>query len=173
MNLTPELARVCGVDLTQAGGLRERSALVVVSEIGVEMSRWRNEKAFASWLGLCLNNKISGGRVLSTKTRPVVNRVATALRMAASGVAETQTWLGSFHRRMRARLGPAAAITATAHKIAIVLYHVLKQKEPYVPRDLLLYEQRIYRHKLSRLRKQAAALGYELVQTPEHKAITE
>jgi len=171
MDLTPELARVCGIDLTRAGGLRELSALVIVSEIGVDMSPWRSAKAFASWLGLCPNNKVSGERVLSTRTRPVINRVATALRMAATGVAESNTWLGSFHRRMRGRLGPAAAITATAHKIANVIYHLLKNKEPYVERDLVKYEQKVYRNKLNRLRKQAATMGYELVPTAEEKAL--
>ena len=179
-DLAPELARICGVDLTAAHGLRVLSVLVVLSEIGVDMDRWRSAKAFTSWLGLCPNNKISGGRVLSTRTRPVVNRVATTLRMAATGVAETDTWLGSFHRRMRARLGPAAAITATARKIATIVYHLLKQQEAFVDRDLALYEARVHRDRLARLKKQAARLGFKLipvseknVQTDETKALAE
>lgn len=160
---TPELKRICGVDLTAAHGLRVLSVLVVLSEIGVDMSRFRNVKAFTSWLGICPNNRISGGRLLSTRTRPVVNRVATALRLAATGVAETDTWIGSFHRRMRSRLGPAAAVTATARKIATVVYHLLKNKEPFVDRDLAAYEERVHRQKLSRLKKQAARMGFKLV----------
>ena len=163
-DLGPELARICGTDLTKAHGLRVLSVLVIVSEIGTDMRRWRNAKAFSSWLGLCPNNKISGGRVLSSRTRQVVNRAATALRMAASGVAQTETWLGSFYRRMRARVGPAAANTATAHKIATVVYHLLKYQQPFVDRDLALYEKRVYRTKLARLRKQAATLGYKLIE---------
>ena len=146
MDLGPELARICGVDLTAAHGLRLLTVLVILSEIGVDMGKWRSAKAFASWLGLCPNNKISGGRILSSRTRKVINRASTALRMAAMGVADTETWLGSFHRRMRARLGPAAATTATARKIATVVYHLLKYKEPFVVRDLIAYEARVYRH---------------------------
>ena len=179
-DLAPELQRICGVDLTAAHGLRILSVLVLLSEIGLDMNRWRSAKAFTSWLGLCPNNKISGGRVLSTRTRSVVNRAATALRLAATGVAETQTWLGSFHRRMRSRLGPAGATTATARKIGTVVFHLLKYKEPFVDRDLTLYEERVSRHKLAHLKKQAARMGYKLIpnaelgpQTPHDKAFSE
>lgn len=170
-DLGPELARICGTDLTAAHGLRLLTVLTIVSETGVDMGKWRNAKAFTSWLGLNPNNKISGGRILSSRTRKVVNRVSTALRMGAVGVAETNTWLGSFHRRMRARLGPAGANTATARKIATVVYHLLKTKEPFIDRDLLAYEARVYRHKLTRLKHQAKVLGYELVQTFEQKQV--
>lgn len=173
MDLGPELARICGMDLSAAHGLRVLTVLTVVSETGVDMSKWRSEKAFTSWLGLSPNNKISGGRILSSRTRKVVNRAAAALRMGAVGVAETDTWLGSFHRRMRARLGPAAANTATARKIATIVYHLLKTKEPFIDRDVMAYEARVYRHKLTRIKKQAKALGYELVQTSEQKQFTE
>lgn len=169
----PELARLCGTDLTAAHGLRLLTVLTIISETGVDMSKWRSAKAFTSWLGLNPNNKISGGRILSSRTRKVVNRVAAALRMGAVGIAETESWLGSFHRRMRARLGPAGANTATARKIATVVYHLLKTKEPFVDRDLLAYEARVYRHKLSRLKKQAKALGYELTQTTQKQTDVE
>lgn len=172
-DLGPELARICGVDLTAAHGLRLLTVLTIISETGADMSKWRSAKAFTSWLGLNPNNKISGGRILSSRTRKVVNRVATALRMGAVGVAETDTWLGSFHRRMRARLGPASANTATARKIGTVVYHLLKTKEPFIDRDVLAYEGRVYRHKLSRLKKQAKALGYELIQTPQQQTVVE
>jgi hypothetical protein len=169
-DLGPELTRICGTDLTAAHGLRLLTVLTIISETGVDMSKWRSAKAFTSWLGLNPNNKISGGRILSSRTRKVVNRVATALRMGALGVGETDTWLGSFHRRMRAKLGPAGANTATARKIGTVVYHLLKTKEPFVDRDLLAYEARVYRHKLGRLKKQAKALGYELVETSKQQA---
>jgi hypothetical protein len=172
-DLGPELARICGTDLTATHGLRVLTVLTIVSESGVDMSKWRSAKAFTSWLGLNPCNKISGGRILSSRTRKVVNRVSTALRMAAVGVAETDTWIGSFHRRMRARLGPAGANTATARKIATVVYHLLKTKEPFIDRDLIAYEARVYRHKLSRIRKQAKALGYELVETEQQKQLAE
>jgi transposase len=173
MDLGPELARICGIDLTAAHGLRLLTVLVIVSEIGADMNHWRSAKAFTSWLGLCPNNKISGGRVLSSRTRKVINRAATALRMAAVGVGDTETWLGSFHRRMRAKIGPAAATTATARKIATIVYHLLKYKEPFVDRDLQAYEARVYRNKFARLQKQAATLGYQLVQVSEQKQLTE
>ena len=172
-DLGPELARICGTDLSAAHGIRLLTTLTVVSETGVDMSKWRSQKAFTSWLGLSPGNKISGGRILSSRTRKVVNRVSTALRMAAVGVAETDTWIGSFHRRMRARLGPAGANTATARKIATIIYHLLKTKEPFVDRDLMAYEARVYRQKLSRIKKQANALGYELVKVSEEKQFTE
>ncbi|HEY5915635.1 MAG TPA: IS110 family transposase [Verrucomicrobiae bacterium] len=172
-DLGPELARIGGTDLAAAHGLRLLTVLTILSETGVDMSKWRSAKAFTSWLGLNPNNKISGGRILSSRTRKVVNRVATALRLGAMGVAETETWLGSFHRRMRARLGPAGANTATARKIGTVVYHLLKTKEPFIDRDLLAYEARVYRHKLSRLKKQAKALGYELIQTSQQQTVVE
>lgn len=173
MDLVPELARICGVDLTAAHGLRVLTVLVILSEIGLDMSRWRNDKAFVAWLGLCPNNKISGGRILSSQTLKVVNRATTALRMAAVGLAETDTWIGSFHRRMRARLGPAAAVTATAHKIAIVVYHLLSKQEKFVDRDLALYEQRVNRQRISRLKKSAARLGFKLVPLSQEQTLTE
>jgi len=172
-DLRPELTRICGIDLTAAHGLRLLTVLTLVSETGVDMGKWRSAKAFTSWLGLNPNNKVSGGRILSSRTRKVVNRVAIALRMGAVGVAETQTWLGSFHRRMRGRLGPAGANTATARKLATVVYHLLKTKEPFIDRDLLVYEARVFRHKLARIKHQAKTLGYELVQINEQQQITE
>ena len=176
-DLAPELARICGVDLTAAHGLRVLSVLVLLSEIGVDANKWRNHKAFCSWLGLCPNNRISGGKVLSTRTRLVANRAATALRMAAVGVAETETWIGSFYRRMRSRLGPAGAVTATARKIAVVVYHLLKNQEAFVDRDLARYEERVHRNRVAYLKRQAARIGFKLVpatkETSEEKTLTE
>jgi transposase len=170
MDLAPQLARICGIDLTQSAGLRILTVLSLISEIGLDMSRWPNEKAFSSWLGLCPHNKISGGRILSRRTRKVVNRAATALRLAAYGLARSDDWLGLFHRRMRSRLGPAAAITATAHKLARIIYHLLKNKEPYVALDSAQYLERIHRVRLGKLKKQAADLGFQLV---EEKRLSE
>jgi transposase len=172
-DLRPELTRICGLDLTSAHGLRVLTVLTLVSEIGLDMSVWRNEKAFTSWLGLCPNNKISGGKILSSRTRKVANRASTALRMAALGVAETQTWLGSFYRRMKGRLGPAGAITATARKIAVVIYHLLKHKEAYVERDLAKYEERIYKHQMAFLKRKAKALGMKLIPVNEEQTVAE
>jgi transposase len=97
-------------------GLNALGVMIILSEMGLDRSRWRDSKAFSSWLGLCPGNKISGGKVLSSRTPHVVNRVSILLRTVAPSVGRSETWLGSFPRRMRARLGPAGANTATAHK---------------------------------------------------------
>ena len=162
-DVSAELTRICGVDLTQIIGLNVLGILIVISEIGVDMSRWRNAKAFCSWLGLCPGNKISGGKVLSSHTVHVVNRVAILLRTVAPAVGRSDTWLGIFHRRMRARLGPAAANTATARKLACLIYHLLKYKEEYIDVDALIYQEKIRKSRIARLCKQAEELGFEVI----------
>jgi hypothetical protein len=134
-DLTAQLQRVCGVDLTRIVGFNILSVLILVSEIGVDMSRWPNAKAFCSWLGLCPGNKISGGKVLSSRTPRVVNRAAILLRTLATAMGRSESWLGVYHRRMRSRLGPAAANTATARKLATLVYHLLKYREDYIDVD--------------------------------------
>jgi transposase len=158
-----ELTRICGVDLTQIVGLNMLSVLIIISEIGVDMSRWRSAKAFSSWLGLSPGNKISGGKILSSRTVPVANRVSILLRNLAPAVGRTDTWLGIFHRRMRARLGPAGANTATARKLACIIYHLLKYKEEYIDVDRLIYQERMRKSRLAKLSKQAEELGYDLI----------
>ena len=162
-DLRAELTRICGVDLTQVVGLNALSVLIIISEIGVNMDRWRNSKAFASWLGLCPGNKISGGKILSSRTVPVVNRVATLLRNLAPSVGRTDTWLGIYHRRMKARLGPAGANTATARKLAGIIYHLLKYKEEYIDVDAILYQEKMRKQRITKLLKQAEELGYQLL----------
>ena len=162
-DLTAELARICGVDLTKVIGLNVLAVLIVISEIGVDMRRWRNSKAFCSWLGLCPGNKISGGKVLSSHTAHVVNRVSIMLRTVAPAVGRSDTWLGIFHRRMRARLGPAAANTATARKLACMIYHLLRYKEEYIDVDCLIYAEKIRKGRIVKLTKQAEELGFELI----------
>jgi transposase len=160
----PLLEQIIGVDLTRVPGLNMLSVLILISEIGLDMSKWRNVKAFCSWLGLCPATDISGGKVLSRGTRHVVNRAATVLRVSATVVGRTDTWLGSFYRRKRAHLGAPKAITATARKLACVIYHMLKQGEQYVEIDTLVYEIKAQQHRLCKLRKQAEILGFDLVQ---------
>lgn len=163
-DLTAELTRICGVDLTRVVGLNVLAVLIVISEIGVDMRRWRSAKAFCSWLGLCPGNKISGGKILSSRTVPVVNRVSILLRTVAPAVGRSETWLGIFHRRMRARLGPAAANTATARKLACMIYHLLKYKEDYIDVDCLIYQEKIRKSRITKLSRQAEELGFELIQ---------
>ena len=136
---------------------------LILTEIGPDVSRFRNASAFASWLGLCPEKQISGGKVLSCKTRKVKNRAAIALRVGANSLSRAKGYFGEFFRRMRAKLGAAQAITATAHKIARVLYHVLLTREPYAETIFRQYDQQAQQRAEMRLRKQAALLGFQLV----------
>ena len=165
VHLADYLRRICGVDLTQVIGLNVLSVLLIVSEIGVDMSKWRSAKAFSAWLGLCPRNKISGRKVLDTRTCKVINRVATTLRLAAQSVGRTDTALGIFYRRKRAHLGPAKATTATARKLACLVYHLLKYKDQYREPDPTTYQLKVEKAILARIQKQAAALGYKLLPT--------
>lgn len=167
LDLTAALQRICGVDLTRVVGFNVLSVLILIAEVGVDMSRWPNAKAFCAWLGLCPGNKISGGKVLSSRTARVVNRAAILLRTLAPTLGRTDTWLGAFHRRMKARIGPAAANTATARKLATLLYHLLKYKEEYIQVDRLEYEEKFRRARLNRLRRQAEELGCHIVELKE------
>ena len=125
-DLRSQLYRVTGVDLTKIDGIDVQTAQTVISEVGTDMSRWNSEKHFASFLGLCPDNRISGGKVLQRGTRRVVNRAATALRLAAWTLQRSQSALGAKFRRLRARLGAPKAITAMAHHLARLIYRMLK-----------------------------------------------
>ena len=165
IDLAGYLHRICGVDLTQVVGLDVLSVLLIVSEIGLDMSKWRNAKAFCSWLGLCPGNKISGGKVLDRRTCKVINRVATTLRLAAQAVGRSNSCLGIFYRRKKAHLGPAKATTATARKLACLVYHLLKYKDQYREPDPVTYQLKLEKAILTKLQKQAASLGYKLLPT--------
>jgi transposase len=159
-----QLVRIVGVDLTQLPGLGVLAVLTIISEIGTNMSRWRNEKAFASWLGLCPNHKISGGRILSSRTRPVVCRTANILRMAATALGKTDTPLGAFYRRKKAQIGAPKATTATARKLACLVYRLIRDGECYQSETADIYELRFHQQTITSLRKRAAKLGFELVE---------
>jgi len=163
------LYRLAGVDLTTIEGIEEGTALVILSEIGTDMSRWPSVKHFCSWLGLAPQHKISGGKVLSRRVRPGAQRVAVALRLAARTVQHAHTALGAFYRRMRSRLGAPKAITATAHKLARLVYSLLKHGSAYVQQGLDAYESQYRERKIKAMARQAQALGYTLValSTPE------
>lgn len=162
--VTAQLQRICGVDLMNVCGLNILSVLMLIAEIGVDMSRWRSARAFCSWLGLCPGVKISGGKVLSRRTRRVVNRASVILRVAALAIGRTESWLGRFYRRKRAHLGAPKAVTATARKLACVIYHMLKYQEDYLPLDLAIYEVHAAAQRQRRLRREAEELGFELVE---------
>jgi transposase len=155
--LSAQLQRVCGVDLMNVCGLNLLSVVMLIAEIGVDMNRWRSAKAFCSWLGLCPGAKISGGKVLSRRTRKVVNRASVILRVAALAVGRTDSWLGRFYRRKKAHLGAPKAITATARKLACVIYHMLKYQEDFVPLDVTVYEFRAAEARQRKLRQEAEA----------------
>lgn len=164
-NLHHELCRVTGVDLTKINGIDATTALKVISEIGLDMTRWRSEKHFTSWLGLSPGSKITGGKRLSGKTKPIVNRAAMALRMAASSLYKSSCALGAYYRRMKARLGAPKAITATAHKLARLIYSMLKYGTEYTDVGQDYYEQSYKSRVIKNLKKRAQQLGYELVET--------
>jgi transposase len=121
---------MAGVDLTAIAGVGVNTVLTVLAEIGTDMSAWRSERAFGAWLGLAPNPRKSGGRVLRSATRPNAQRAATAFRLASRSLSNSKSALGAFYRRLRARIGAAKAITATAYKIAKLFYRMLKSKQP-------------------------------------------
>ena len=127
------------------------------------MSRWPTEKHFTSWLTLAPHNKISGGRLLSSKTQPSANRAATILRMAAMNLGRSDTALGAFYRRLAYRVGKAKAITATARKLAIIIYRTLKAGLIYQDPGAAAYDAQHRLRVLRRLRQRAAHLGFSLL----------
>jgi transposase len=163
-NLGKELHRLAGVDLLAIPGVNTVTALQILSEIGFDMTRWKNAKQFASWLGLCPGNKISGGKILSSKTKPSNNRAAATLRMAASTLYRSPTALGAYLRRLKSRKGPMKAITATAHKLAKIIYNMLRYGAEYMETGQAYYEEQYRDRKIKNLKKQAMELGLNLVE---------
>jgi len=158
-----ELHRISGVDLTRIDGIDVGVAQTLISEVGVDMRRWSTEAHFASWLGLCPDNRITGGKVIRKGTRHVVNRAATALRLAATTLLRSQSYLGAQYRRLRGKLGAPKAITAMAHKLARLVYRLLKWGHAYVDKGLQYYEDRHREQQVQLLRQRAAKLGLLLV----------
>jgi hypothetical protein len=162
-DLRTHLHRLFGTDLTTIPGIDVLTAHTLLTEIGPDLSKFPSPQAFASWLGLCPDNRISGGKVLSVKTRRVKNRAALALRMSAQAVQGSRTSLGGYYRRMRAKLGGPKAITATAHKLARIVYHLIATGQGY-EESVFLRHEAVHRDRMQkRLRAQAAALGLKLV----------
>jgi transposase len=159
------LYRATGVDLTSLPGIEANTALKIISEIGTDIHRWPTVKHFTSWLCLCPGNKKSGGKVLNSRTRRSKNRVAAALRMAAQSLERTRTALGAFYRRMKIRLGAPAALTATAHKLARLIYFLLKHGQSYVDIGQDAYEEKYRARVIQSMRRKAAQFGFELTPT--------
>lgn len=156
------LYKILGMDLTQIHGIGPSLALKLISECGTDMTRWPSSKHFTSWLCLSPGNKISGGKVLLSRTRRSSSRAAAALRLGAVAIGKTTTALGAFYRRLSARVGKAKAVTATARKIAVLFYNALRYGMRYVDPGANYYEARYQKRLLDNLSKRAAALGYVL-----------
>jgi transposase len=159
-----ELHRLSGIDLTQIPGIQINTSLVLFTELGPDfVSRFPTAKCFASWLGLCPDNRITGGKIISVKTRDVKSRTALALRLAAQSLWRSKDYLGECFRRWKARLGTPKAITAMAHKLARIVWHVIKHKQAYDPTIWAFAEEKLRQKKIKRLQQNATALGFKLL----------
>lgn len=161
-DLRTALVRTCGVDLTRINGVETATALKVIAEVGPDLSRFKSAKHFASWLGLCPGTKISGGKVLSGASKRTANRLAQALRMAAFALSRSKSSLGAYYRRLSGRLDKPKAITATAHKLARLIYTMLTKGTEYVDRGQDYYEERYRQRVVHQLNRRAASLGFTL-----------
>lgn len=170
-DLTAQLYQWTGVDLTAVDGLDALTVQTVLSEIGLEMERWPTVKHFTSWLGLAPKAEKSGGKLLRTYRPKTQQRAATALRLAAQSLARSQSALGAFYRRMRTRYGPAVANVATAHKLARILYAMLKHRQPYHDPGPTYYEQQFRERTLRNLARKAQELGMTIVPIPPPQAM--
>lgn len=166
-NVRAALHALLGVDLTQIHGLGPYVALKLVGECGTDLSRWPSVKHFTSWLALAPGNKISGGKILMSRTRRTANRAAALLRLAAVTVGKTDTALGAFYRRLARRIGKAKAVTATARKLAVLFYNTLRYGMNYADPGSAYYEQHYRERVIANLRRRAKSLGYVLQESPD------
>jgi len=162
-DMARELYAILGVNLASIDGIDAMTAFTIVSEIGTDIHRFPSVKCFTSWLGLCPNNEITGGHVRRCRTKKTRNRVAQALRIAAQSLWKSETYLGAYYRRMNARFGPKKATTATAHKLARLVYHLLKHGQAYVDKGQQYEEEQHQIRKLRHAKKLAAELGLALL----------
>ena len=162
-----EAYRISGVDLTQIDGISESSALTILSEIGTDLSRWKTEKHFASWLTLCPNHRISGGKILQRRTRKSSNRAHDVLCICAQTLLNSRSALGAYARRMRSRLGTQKAIVATAHKLALLIYRLMRFGKDYVDVGQDAYEYQYKQRTLKSLARKAKEFGFQLVALTE------
>lgn len=162
-DMSSELRRIFGVDLTRIAGISSLTAMTILSECGPDLSAFPTQRRFCSWLGLCPNHRITGGKVKSNRTRKVSNRLANAFRISAQSLHHSNSALGAFFRRMSSRRGMPKAITATAHKLARIVYMMLTRGAQHVEQGQIQYEQQYQERRLKSLQKQAATLGYTLL----------
>jgi len=165
-DLSQSLYRMTGIDLTQVDGLDALTIQTILSEIGIDPRRWPTVKHFSSWLRLSPNNIVTGGRVKRRETQPTQNRANTAFRMAAQSLARSDSALGAFYRRIRSVHGSPVAITATAHKLACIVYHMLLYKCPYRDLGAYYYDLQQRDRYINKLKHNAAKLGFRLEPIP-------
>jgi transposase len=166
-DLSGELKRVTGVDLTRIDGVKEMTIQTIISEAGLDMSKWPTENHFVSWIGLAPRNDVSGGKVLKKKTRKVVSRLATGFRLAATTLRASDSYLGEQFRRLRTRLGAPKAITAMGAKLARLVYRMLKYGQEYVDKGSAQYQAKYHEQQIRQLKKKAAQHGFTLVSMPD------
>jgi transposase len=159
--------RISGVDLTQIDGISESAALTLLAEIGVDMSQWETEKHFASWLTLCPNNKVSGGKILQRSTRKSTSRARDTLRLCGQSLLGSSSALGAYCRRMCGRLGQPKGIVAAAHKLALLVYRMLKFGRDYVDIGQEQYEKKFKDRAFKQLARRAKDFGFQLVPSPQ------
>lgn len=157
-NLTANLREILGVDVTKVFGISEISALTIMSEVGTDMSKWKTEHHFSSWLGLAPNTKISGGKIISSRIMKKKHYAGQAFRMAANSLYHSKSPLGEHYRRIRAKAGAAKAVVATARKLAIIYYKMVSNKEAFNPKALEDYQQKYKEKKINQLKKKIALL---------------
>lgn len=162
-NATNYLKRILGVDITEIFGISEVTAMQIISEIGIDMSKWATKKHFVSWLNLAPNNRISGGKRLKSKKDKKKNKAGQAFLIAASTLQRSNHWLGVFLRRITAKHGAPIAIKATARKIALIFYQMIKNQIEFNPLPIETYNQLFKERKLKYIKNQASMLGFQLV----------
>lgn len=160
------LQRTTGIDLTEINGFNTLTAITIISEVGLDMSKWKTEKHFTSWLGLAPNNSISGGKVLKTGTKKIKSRASRAFRQAAQTLERSQSYLGAYYRKMKYKLGAGKANVATARKLAVLFYNLVKNGTEFRDLGIEYFESRFKERNIASLKKRAKDLGFSLVESP-------
>ena len=157
-NLTAYLKEIFGIDVTEVVGISELSALSILSEIGTDMSKWKTEHHFTSWVGLAPNTKISGGKVISSRIKKKKHHAGQAFRVAANSLSKSKSPMGDYYRRLRAKAGAPKAVVATARKLAIIFYKMVSNKEAFNPAAIEDYQHKYKEKKINKLKKKIALL---------------
>ena len=171
-DLRGQMYRLLGTDLTQIDGVSAVTAHIFFSEVGCDVSKFSTAGHFASWLNLCPGNKVSGGKILSSRTRKGKNRLAQALKVSVMSLWRSPSYLGNFFRRIRARHGAPKAITATAHKISRIMFHLVKTGQQFDETVFFRQEEDYQRKNLQSLKDKAKSLGFKLVPTDPQESVT-